>query len=106
MPWIFVLTGDWCFWFFGFRVRCGEAVSHGQNTFVSLMVLAITVALWRARQAFIAGLVCGLLFYKPQLGAIVAVVMVASLGRRALLGVAITGTFLLLVTVATMPGAL
>jgi hypothetical protein len=83
-----------------------QAFSHAQNTFFSLLLLTIVVTLWRARQAFIAGLVCGLLFYKPQLGAIVAMVLCISQGRRALLGVGLMGTALLVVNVLTLPGTL
>jgi hypothetical protein len=85
---------------------CFQAFCHGQNTFVSLLLLTITISLWRADQSLLAGLVCGLLFYKPQLGAIVALVLVLCQGRRALLGVAFTGTALVLVNMLTMPGSM
>jgi hypothetical protein len=83
-----------------------QAFTHGQNTFFSLFLLTATVALWRKGQSLAAGIVCGLLFYKPQLGLVVAVVLCLSQGRRALLGVVITGTFLTLVNVITLPGTL
>jgi glycosyl transferase family 87 len=83
-----------------------QAFSHGQNTFFSLLLLTVVVTLWRARQAFWAGLICGLMFYKPQLGAIVALILCASQGRRAILGVGLTGTALLVINVLTMPGTL
>ncbi len=83
-----------------------QAFSHGQNSFLSLLLLTITVVLWRAGKPLAAGLVCGLLFYKPQLGAVVAIVLCVSQGRRAMLGVGITLAGLLLVTLATMPGTL
>jgi hypothetical protein len=83
-----------------------QALSHGQNTFTSLLIVTLTVAAWRGRRALLAGLVGGLLFYKPQLGAIVAAVMVFDLGWRALAGLAATGTALLAVTLFTLPGSL
>ncbi|MGA3067336.1 MAG: glycosyltransferase family 87 protein [Tepidisphaeraceae bacterium] len=83
-----------------------QATNHGQNTFVSLLLLTTVVTLWRARQSFLAGLVCGLLFYKPQLGMIVAIVLCITQGRRAILGVTLVGTSLLLINVLTMPGSL
>ena len=83
-----------------------QAAGHGQNTFTSLLLLTAVVALWRAGRATAAGLVGGLLFYKPQLAAVLAVVMVLDLGRPALVGLTITGTALLLTTVVTLPGAL
>ena len=55
---------------------------------------------------FTAGLVTGLLFFKPQLAVAVAAVMVACLGRRALAGLAVTGTIYLVVTLITLPGTL
>jgi hypothetical protein len=83
-----------------------QAVSHGLNTLISLMLLSIVVTLWRAERALLAGFVCGLMFYKPQLSAIVAGILALDLGRRACLGVGISGVCLLLLTVLTMPGAL
>jgi Glycosyltransferase family 87 len=85
---------------------CFQAFGHGQNTFFSLLLLTATVWLWRREKFLWAGMVCGLLFYKPQLGAVVAVVLCLSEGRRALLGVCITGTALVLINVLTMPGTL
>jgi hypothetical protein len=83
-----------------------QALSHGQNTCTSLLLLAATVTLWRRDRAFWAGMLGGLLFYKPQLGAVVAAALVLTMGWRALAGLAITGVVLLAITVSTMPGAL
>jgi hypothetical protein len=82
------------------------SLTHGQNTGVSLLLLTIVVVLWRARRAFAAGAVCGLLFYKPQLGALVAVAMLLRLGWRSMVGVACTGLVLLIATLVALPGAL
>ena len=83
-----------------------QALSHGQNTMTSLLLLTATVTFWRSSRPLLTGLACGLLFYKPQLGAIVAVAVVLTLGWRSLAGLAITGFVLLLITITTMPGAL
>jgi alpha-1,2-mannosyltransferase len=83
-----------------------QAMACQQNTFLSLLILTATATLWRARRALPAGLVAGLLFFKPQLGVLVAAALCLSLGRRAVLGLFITGASLLLVSVLTMPGAL
>ena len=56
-------------------------------------------------RAIAAGLVTGLMFYKPQLGAVLASVVVISLGWRSMIGLAITGTLLLLASLA-LPGSL
>jgi hypothetical protein len=68
--------------------------------------MTTTISLWRAGKSFLAGIVCGLLFYKPQLGAVVASVLCLCQGRRALLGLALTCTALVLVNVLTLPGTL
>lgn len=82
------------------------SIGHGQNTCASLLILCGAVALWRGRRFFAAGAVAGLLFYKPQLVAVVAGVLVFCCGWRALAGLATTGAALLLVTALTLPGAL
>jgi hypothetical protein len=83
-----------------------QATTHGQNTLFSLLLLCLTVWAWRSGRALTAGLLGGLLFYKPQLAAVIAVVMVLNLGWRSLLGLALTGGALLLVNVLTLPGSL
>jgi hypothetical protein len=83
-----------------------QAFSHGQNTFTSLLLLTATVWFWRAERKALAGVICGFLFYKPQLGAVVAAVMVLDLGWPAVAGLCITGTNLLLITMLKMPGAI
>ncbi|HVT88975.1 MAG TPA: glycosyltransferase family 87 protein [Tepidisphaeraceae bacterium] len=81
-----------------------QAISHGQNTFMSLLLLTLVVTAWRSKKPAIAGLFCGLLFYKPQLAAVVAIVLGLSMGIRAMLGLGFVGGVLLLVTLLTMPG--
>jgi hypothetical protein len=83
-----------------------HCVTHAQNTGTSLLLLALLVTAWRSGRAFTAGVLAGLMFYKPQLALVLSAVLVLSLGRRALLGLCVTGAGLLLVTLVTMPGAL
>jgi len=83
-----------------------QAAIHAQNTFFSLLVLAITVTFWRSSRPFLAGLTAGLLLFKPQIGAIIAIVLIASQGRRAALGFGVTAAALLLITLIVLPGAL
>ena len=83
-----------------------QAVSHGQNTLTSLLLLTAVAVLWRAGRSTAAGLVAGLLFYKPQLAAVLAVVMAIDLGWAAVGGLAVTGAGLLLVTLVALPGTL
>jgi alpha-1,2-mannosyltransferase len=82
------------------------AVSHAQNTCTSLLLLTVTVTLWRARRPLLAGLVGGLMFYKPQVAAVLAAVLLVDLGWRALAGYAVTGTALLLTNLVALPGTL
>ena len=82
-----------------------QTLSHLQNTFLSLAILGAAVALWRGGYELAAGVVAGLLLFKPQLAVVVVAVLALTTGRRAVAGVLITGTVLLLVTVCTMPGA-
>jgi hypothetical protein len=73
---------------------------------VSLMLLCIVVTCWRTRRAFLAGLAAGVLLYKPQLGALVAVAVVMTLGLRAAVGLAVTSLALLATTLLTLPGTI
>lgn len=56
------------------------AVSFGQNSLLSLALLAATYLLWRARKLVLAGLVLSLLLYKPQL--VLGVLLLWGLGWR------------------------
>ena len=64
-----------------------QSLSHGQNTCMSLFIVCLVVTAWRARQPELAGMACGLLFYKPQLAAVLAGILVVNLGFRALAGI-------------------
>ena len=83
-----------------------QAMGHQQNTLLSLLLLTAAVTCWRGNSPFAAGAAAGLLFFKPQLAAVVAAVIVLDLGWRAALGLGAVGALTLLVTVACMPGAL
>jgi hypothetical protein len=83
-----------------------QAMLHAQNTFVSLLILCGVVHLWRSQKAFAAGILTGLLLFKPQVGGVVAIVLVVSQGRRAAAGVAISALALLVITLVAMPGTL
>lgn len=83
-----------------------QALSHGQNTCMSLLIICLMVTAWRAKQAELAGMACGMLFYKPQLAAVLAIVLIINLGFRAVVGLGFVGGILLLATNYTMPGSL
>lgn len=83
-----------------------QALGHGQNTLVSVLVLTLVVIAWRARNAMAAGVACAVLCYKPQLAAVVAVALFATLGWRVAVGLMIGGIPQLLSTLQQLPGAL
>lgn len=83
-----------------------QSLTHAQNTCTSLLLLTLVVVAWRQERALLAGLLLGSLAYKPQLVALVAVVMTICLGRRVLIGLAITAASLLAVNLLTLPGTL
>ncbi|MCC6241100.1 MAG: DUF2029 domain-containing protein [Phycisphaerales bacterium] len=83
-----------------------QVIIHGQNGGMSLLLLTLIVLAWRADQSLLAGLLCGLLFYKPQLAAVVAGVLVLSMGIRAGLGLLCSGIGLIVLTISTMPASL
>jgi hypothetical protein len=83
-----------------------QAVSHGQNTLGSLLLLSLVAACWRNKRAILAGGFCAMMAYKPQLAAVVAVALVLSLGIRAVAGMMLVGSVIVLVTQFTMPGVL
>jgi hypothetical protein len=82
------------------------AAGHAQNTFLTLFLLSLTVSLWRQRRALAAGIVAGLLLYKPQHAMLVWLMLAASLGWRAIAGVALTTTALIAFTLIAMPASL
>jgi len=81
-------------------------ITHGQNACSSLLVLTVIVSLWRSNRAFAAGICGALLFYKPQLAVVIAVVMTIDLGWRALAGYLVAGSSLLVANVVALPGTL
>lgn len=83
-----------------------QTLCSGQSSALALFIMVAAVALWRDGRALPAGLVAGLLAYKPQLGALVAAALVITLGWRALLGLLITGALLFVTTVVALPGTL
>lgn len=102
---------DWKTWalvplFFVANMPFIQAVSHGQNTFITLGLLLAVVILWRNEMPLAAGLVAGLLAYKPQHAAVIALVLCCSMGRQAILGLATTGVCLLAINITALPGTL
>ncbi len=83
-----------------------QAITHAQNSFISLLLLAGVVTLWRRHRDVIAGMLCGSLFYKPQLALVIAIMLVLDRGLRVCLGLAFALGTLCLLTAFTMPNAI
>ncbi len=83
-----------------------QALGHGQNTPLSLLLLTLTVLAWRAREPIWAGLCCSLLCYKPQLAAVVFVALSLTLGWRVWMGTIVGAVPQLLLIVTKMPGSI
>jgi alpha-1,2-mannosyltransferase len=66
-------------------------IASGQNSILALIAFTSAFFFFRARLPFAAGLALGLLMYKPQFGVVAAVVFVATLEWRVILGALITG---------------
>ena len=83
------------------------AISFGQNSLISLAILTLTFALLHRGRLFCAGMVAGLLLFKPQLLVGVGLLWTLDVRRswRALLGLATTGVLLIGVTAAFIPAA-
>src|SRR5436190_373861 len=67
------------------------AVSYGQNSLLSLFILAGVFALLRRGRDGLAGIVLGCLLYKPQLVLVLALLLVLERRWRALLGLGAMG---------------
>jgi hypothetical protein len=83
-----------------------QAMTHGQNTCVSLLLLCAVVTAWRRQRDALAGVLCALMFYKPQLAAVLAVMLVLDRGPRALLWMSCTLGAIFFLAAVTMPGAI
>ncbi len=83
-----------------------QTIMHGQNTFLSLLLAAGVVTMWRQGRGFATGAMAGLLVYKPQLAAVILAAVVVTLGWRAFLGAVASIGGLLLINVVTLPGSL
>jgi len=77
-------------WALGF-VPVFAAVSYGQNSLLSLFILAGVFALLRRERDGLAGVVLGCLLYKPQLVLVLALLLLLERRWRALLGLGAMG---------------
>ena len=83
-----------------------NSITHGQNSCISLALVTGLMLAWRSKHGLLAGVLAGILFYKPQLALLLSAALVVSLGWRPLVGLGMSGAILLLVTVTTLPGSL
>jgi hypothetical protein len=106
---LIVRSGDWKTWGLAPLLIIVStpfllALTHGQNTFCSLLLLTLATLAWRAKRALATGILIGLLAYKPQLAALVGVVAFIDLGWRVAGGAAISTGSLAGVASLAMPG--
>jgi hypothetical protein len=81
------------------------AVSYGQNSLLSVALLAGTFAALRAGRDRVAGMVLGGLLYKPQLVVVLALALLADRRWRALAGLATAAAALVALSWAISPDA-
>jgi alpha-1,2-mannosyltransferase len=83
------------------------AISFGQNAFMSLLILSSTYILWRRSKYLAAGMVSGLLLYKPQLLLGIGLLWLLDYRRNwhALFGLGFSGLVLLSLSYLLMPEA-
>jgi hypothetical protein len=84
------------------------AFQHQQNTFLSLTLVVGVATAWRAGTPsglFRAGLLAGLLAYKPQLAAGLGLVLAVAGGRRAVAGLAVGGLAMGVLGEVVAPGS-
>jgi hypothetical protein len=83
------------------------AISFGQNSLLSLFLMCVIYLLWRKRALLLAGLICSLLLFKPQLVLGIGLLWLLEWRKdwRALLGLANGGIGLVIISFAFMPQA-
>jgi alpha-1,2-mannosyltransferase len=101
VPWRTWLLWSFCFY------PVFAAFSFGQNSLLSLFVLSAAAALWLRDRPLLAGLVLGLLAFKPVIALGVGLLWIFDARRswRGLLGIVITTGALLLIGWLTIPSA-
>jgi hypothetical protein len=88
VPWVLAFVPVWA------------AISYGQNSLLSLFILAAVYALLRRGRDGVAGAVLGCLLYKPQLVVLLAALLFLDRRWRALAGLGATAVLLTAVALA------
>jgi hypothetical protein len=83
-----------------------QAMACQQNTFLSLLIFCAAVTLWRSDRLVLAGVVAGLLAFKPQLALLTWAAMGLLVGRRAIAGIVATAIGLVLFSELAIPGGM
>ncbi|WP_319772853.1 glycosyltransferase family 87 protein [Breoghania sp.] len=73
---------------------------HGQNALVSAGLLGLALVAMERRRHFLTGLLIGLLTYKPQLGLMIPVALLAAWDWRAIFGAAVSAVLFALASLA------
>jgi hypothetical protein len=99
-----IAAADWIGWSVCY-FPVFAAISYGQNSLISLLVLAAAYALWQADRPFLAGLTAGLLLYKPTILVGVGLLWLLDLRRswRCLAGLVYMGVILVDIGLIVLP---
>jgi alpha-1,2-mannosyltransferase len=92
----------WALWAVGLALSPAASMNviAGQNAFLTLALLLSGMGLL-GRRNFVAGLILGLLSYKPQFALMVAVALLAARHWRALAGAIVSASFAIVLSAAT-----
>jgi alpha-1,2-mannosyltransferase len=92
----------WALWALGLALSPAASMNviAGQNAFLTLALLLGGMGLL-GRSDFVAGLILGLLSYKPQFAIMVAVALLAARQWRALAGAIVSASFAIVLSAAT-----
>jgi alpha-1,2-mannosyltransferase len=95
-------SGRWALWAVGLALSPAASINviAGQNAFLTLALLLAGMGLL-GRSDFVAGLILGLLSYKPQFAIMVAVALLAARHWRALAGAIVSTSFAIVLSAAT-----
>lgn len=95
------------FWLILTWLPAWAAITFGQNAFLSVFILSLVYILWKNKHHFLAGMVLGLLLYKPQLVIGVGFLWLVDIQHRwkNLAGMIVTGVILGTISVIIFPQA-
>jgi hypothetical protein len=84
-----------------------SAITFGQNSLLSVLIISTTFAFWERKKPFQAGLVGGLMLYKPQLAIGLGLLWLLDIRKswRSVLGMGVSGISLVILSAILLPEA-